>query len=107
MHDQPGGFINDDNIGVGVDDSERDVLRLGVVFRLDRNLRADMVAGKHLILGASDVAVEPYQPRLDTRLPAAARKIRGDAGEELIQSPTAYGVVGNTRKRLMFCGHHL
>ena len=102
MDDQPGGFVNNNNVSIGMDDSKRDVLRLGVVFHLDSNLRADVVTGKHLILGAGDVAVEPYQPCLDARLPTTARKIRGNAGEKLIQSPTAYGVVGNTRKRLMF-----
>ena len=102
MDDQPGGFVDNYNVSIGMDDSKRDVLRLGVVFHLDSNLRADVVTGENLILGAGDVAVEPYPPRLDARLPTTARKIRGNAGEKLIQSPTAHSVVGNTRKRLMF-----
>ena len=107
MDDQPGRLVNDDDVGVGVDDGQRDVLRLGVILRFHGNPRTDAVARIDHVPGAGGVAVELYQSALDACLPAAARIFRVNAGEILVKSPAAHGVVGDTRKRLVFCGHRL
>ena len=72
MDDQSGRFVDDDDVGVGMNDVERNILRRGDGFGIHGNLRADVITRIDVVFGAGGITVYLHKPGLDARLPAAA-----------------------------------
>ena len=91
MDNQPGRLVQHDQLGILVEDIERDVfaLRLGR-FRLGKVDR-DNFAGRHLALGFRRLAADADHALFDQRLDAASRKI----GAELLRQPLVEALAGS------------
>ncbi len=86
VHDEAGGLVHHEQVGVFVQDRERDVLRLHFGLRRGRgNVHRDLVAFPQRLRAAGGGAVAPDLAGFDQGLHARAREFRHAGREEAVE----------------------
>lgn len=98
VHDEAGGFVDDDEVRVAVDDGKRDGLRFEDRRRVGRRVDVDLLAGGELDARARRGAVEAHVAVADPGREAGAAVVGEAVGEEAVE-PAPRRLVGDGQQQ--------